>query len=168
MRTLMIALMLCIVSTMSFSQTPKVEGQQESVIVEICNDDCESKVVCPIDGRVWDYGTIEYNAEIGYILYGSTDKDEYCEKSMTSIYLGETKDDAIKTIDNLAMLIKDGQRGVAYYMQNEYLERKQKISINQYNELYAYNAVGKSNTAYCVAYFPDRFIRYIREFNELE
>lgn len=159
MKKLVLIIMLCLANIFSFGQ-----------VVDENNDEncCDYEIVCAIDGRAFNYGTIEYNSELGYVLFGSTDNDKYCEKTMTSIFLGETKGDAIRTIKGLTLLMKNGMAGQVYSMRNANLLNQTKIIVNNSKELSVTtnNVDGKSNTAYCVAYFSERYIKYINEFQE--
>lgn len=130
------------------------------------------KTVCKISCYGWLGGEIRYLNNIGYVLCGTTDNK--FEKTMASIFLGETKENAIQTIHDLENL-----RRTADIKQIYVVKGVNNFGVDNTTKLYVRrvlgarmlmmetdNVAGISNTADYVAFSKNKFIEAIRNFKE--
>lgn len=158
MKRIIVALMLCLVSIMGFGQ----------LNIQTVEEYANYKTVCEIRKYGFNSGEIRYFPEYGYTLFGSTDNQ--FEKSMASIYLGETKTNAIQSIKDLQALQENGEIGQTYVLggHKNKVTKAYIVKLMGYRTLYMKTdgIAGSSSSASCVIWSIDKYIDKINSFQE--
>lgn len=89
MKKIMMALTLCLISVVTFGQ----------LNVQTVQDYAQYKTVYNVKYLGANMGEIRYIKNQGYIVFGVTNNE--FEKSMASVFLGTTKESAIKTLEDI-------------------------------------------------------------------
>lgn len=158
MKRLFVALMLCLISIMSFGQ----------LNIQTAEDYAGYKVVCQVKTYGFNSGEIRFAPNTGYYLIGSTDNQ--FEKSGASIFLGETKENMLQSINDLKNLQENGTIGQTYILPGLNGKKTEAFIITNlgFRTLYIKTefVAGKSSAAGCLLYKLDKYIKLINEFEE--